>query len=52
MLQSDDAKGWACSVTNGIAFQATGGAKKLSQIFCKKFGAFDLGAALKQFGIR
>ncbi|QIG47939.1 hypothetical protein G5V57_09550 [Nordella sp. HKS 07] len=34
-------KNWNCSVSDGIAYRATGGAKKLAQLMEKKFNVFD-----------
>ncbi|HEV7251677.1 MAG TPA: hypothetical protein VGN97_01050 [Mesorhizobium sp.] len=34
--------GMSCSVRDGLAYSATGGAKKLGQVMTKKFGVMDM----------
>jgi hypothetical protein len=38
----------ACSVSDGIAYRATGGAKKLVKVLVKKFGLTDTSELLKE----
>lgn len=40
-LFAADGGNWHCSVTDGISYAATGGAKKLVQVMRKKFGIRD-----------
>lgn len=47
MLQIIDGK-WHCSVSDGLAYRATGGAKKLAQIMEKKFDVRNTDKFLKQ----
>jgi hypothetical protein len=37
---------WRCSVSDGLAYSATGGAKKLAQLMEKKFGIRDMTARM------
>ena len=49
MLQVVDGDKWLCSVSDGIAYRATGGAKKLVQVMQKKFGVQDFTKLMKGF---
>lgn len=40
---------WHCSVSDGIAYRATGGAKKLVQLMESKFGILDMSKLLKRW---
>lgn len=42
-------RGWHCSVSDGIAYRATGGARKLARTMCKKFDVTDMDKLLKGF---
>lgn len=42
---------WQCSTHDGIAYRATGGAKKLAQTMEKKFGFRDFSKLMRQYGI-
>tara|TARA_B100000745_G_scaffold299342_1_gene249958 strand:- start:703 stop:1140 length:438 start_codon:yes stop_codon:yes gene_type:complete len=47
MLQIIDGK-WNCSVSDGLAYNATGGAKKLAEIMEKKFDVRNMDKFLKK----
>jgi hypothetical protein len=47
MLQVNKAE-WHCSVSNGISYNATGGAKKIAQIMENKFGVKNITRYLKR----
>ncbi len=49
MLQVVDGENWHCSVSDGIGYRATGGAKKLAPIMKKKFGIRDFTKFMKGF---
>lgn len=49
MLQVVDGDKWFCSVSDGIAYRATGGAKKLVQVMEKKFGVQNFTKLMKGF---
>ena len=40
---------WHCSVENGVAYRATGGAKKLAQVMEKKFNILNMSRLLNEF---
>lgn len=40
---------WHCSARDGLAYTATGGAKKLAQLMKEKFGVRDLTAVMAEF---
>ncbi|MDP7546243.1 MAG: hypothetical protein QGF20_03035 [Alphaproteobacteria bacterium] len=47
MLQVINGGSWSCSVSDGIAYSATGGAKKLQQVMKKKFGVRNFDKLMK-----
>jgi hypothetical protein len=49
LLQVTDGKNWYCSVSDGIAYRATGGAKKLVKVLEKKFDIQDISNVMKGF---
>lgn len=42
-------KGWHCSVMDGIAYRATGGAKKMADVMAKKYGVTDTTRLFKKY---
>lgn len=53
MLQTTDGgANWHGSVSDGIAYRATGGAKKMMELLEKKFGVRDHGKMLARLGIK
>ena len=42
-LHVANGKDWHCSVKDGIAYRATGGAKRLAKIMHDKYGIIDIG---------
>ena len=49
MLQVIDGDQWQCSVSDGILYRATGGAKKMAKILRKKFDVQDISKFMKSF---
>ena len=49
MLQVIDGDNWQSSVSDGIAYKATGGAKKLQQVMEKKFGVRNFEKLMRGF---
>jgi hypothetical protein len=50
MLVVSDERRWHCSVSDGMAYSATAGAKKLAQLMDKKFGVRDMTKRIAEWG--
>ncbi len=49
MLQVTDGHNWHCSVSDGIAYRATGGARKLVKVLESKYDIRDISKIMKGF---
>lgn len=49
MLTVIEAEKWNCSVSDGISYKATGGAKKLASIMEKKFDVLDMSKIINRY---
>ena len=50
MLQVHGGSSWSCSVSDGMGYKATGGAKKLVKVMCKKYGMRNYSKYMKGYG--